>query len=157
MKAQFDDFSGTLPFLLSEDNPADASRIAGELVDVTLTRMLEILTRFAISLSGETPTPVVLDRVSRSVLSALGDHSTRYLSGLRLAVAQEESLGHVDTQVARLVTEIDGASESLRPVLEQELDSLRARRLRLSECVRRSTAFQARRSIEVLGGVSSVD
>ena len=68
---------------------------------------------------------MVLDRVSRSVLSALGDHSTRYLSGLRLAVAQEESLGHVDTQVARLVTEIDGASESLRPVLEQELDSLR--------------------------------
>jgi hypothetical protein len=69
--------------------------------------MLEILTRFTISLCGETTTPVVLDRVSRSVLTALGDHSTQYLNGLRVAVAQEESLVHVDTQVARLVPEME--------------------------------------------------
>jgi hypothetical protein len=107
VQTHFDDFSGTLPFLLVEDHPTDTSRITGKLVDVTLARMLEILTRFTISLCGETTTPVVLDRVSRSVLTALGDHSTQYLNGLRVAVAQEESLVHVDTQVARLVPEME--------------------------------------------------
>jgi hypothetical protein len=119
--------------------------------------MLEILTRFSISLTGETPTPVVLDRVSRAVLTALGDHGARYQRGLRSALAQEERLGHVGREVARLVTAVGGASESQRPTLEQDLAGLRATGLRLSECVRRWTAFQERRSIEVLGGVSSVD
>jgi hypothetical protein len=124
---------------------------------MTLEHMLEILTRFSVSLSGETPTPVVLDRVSRTVLTALGDHGARYQSGLRSALAQEEALGHVGKEVARLVTEVEGASGSQRPDLEQDLASLRARGLRLSECVRRWTAIQERRSIEVLGGVSAVD
>jgi hypothetical protein len=55
------------------------------------------------------------------------------------------------------VTAVEGASGSQRADLEQDLASLRARGLRLSECVRRWTAIQERRSIEVLGGVSSVD
>jgi hypothetical protein len=151
------DLCDTFPFIVAEDHPEDASRIAGELVDMTLGRMLEILTRFSISLTGETPTPVVLDRVSRAVLTALGDHGARYQRGLRSALAQEERLGHVGREVARLVTAVEGASESQRPTLEQDLAGLRATGLRLSECVRRWTAFQERRSIEVLGGVSSVD
>ena len=124
---------------------------------MALGRTLEILTRFSISLSGETPTPVVLDRLSRTVLTALGDHGALYQSGLRSALAQEEELGHVGREVVRLVTEVEGASGSQRPDLEQDLASLRARGLRLSEFVRRWTAIQERRSIEVLGGVSSVD
>jgi hypothetical protein len=151
------DLSDTFPCVLAEDHPEDASRVAGELVDMALGRMLEILTRFSISLSGETPTPVVLDRVSRPVLTALGDHGALYQSGLRSALAQEETLGHVGREVGRLVTAVEGASESQRPDLEQDLASLRATGLRLSECVRRWTAIQERRSIEVLGGVSSVD
>jgi hypothetical protein len=151
------DLSDTFPFILAEDRAEDPSRVAGELVAMVLGRVLEILTRFSISLSGETPTPVVLDRVSRAVLTALGDHGARYQSGLRSALAQEEALEHVGWEVARLVTAVDGASESQRADLEQDLASLRARGLRLSECVRRWTAIQERRLIEVLGGVSSVD
>ena len=132
-------------------------KTVGFQVDMTLGRMLEILTRFSISLTGETPTPVVLDRVSRAVLTALGDHGARYQRGLRSALAQEERLGHVGREVARLVTAVAGASESQGADLEQDLASLRARGLRLSECVRRWTAIQERRLIEVLGGVSSVD
>ena len=105
---------------------------------MALGRTLEILTRFSISLSGETPTPVVLDRVSRAVLTALGDHGARYQSGLRSALAQDEALGHVGREVARLVTALKGASGSQRVDLEQDLASLRARGLRLSECVRNS-------------------
>ncbi len=90
-------------------------------------------------------------------LTALGDHGARYQSGLRSALAQEEALGHVGREVAILVTAVEGASGSQRADLEQDLASLRARGLRLSESVRRWTAFQERRSIEVLGGVSSVD
>jgi hypothetical protein len=78
MHQTFEGFSETLPFVHAEDHPEDASRVAGKLVDMALERMLEILTRFAISLSGGTPTPVVLDRVSRTVLTALGDHGARY-------------------------------------------------------------------------------
>ena len=151
------DLSDTFPFVLAEDRAEDPSRVAGELVAMVLGRVLEILTRFSISLSGETPTPVVLDRVSRAVLTALGDHGARYQSGLRSALAQEEAVGHVGREVARLVTAVEGASESQRTDLEQDLASLRVRGLRLSECVRRWTAIQERQSIEVLGGVSSVD
>jgi hypothetical protein len=157
MHQRLADLSDTFPFVLAEDGAEDPSRVAGELVAMVLGRMLEILTRFSISLSGETPTPVVLDRVSRAVLTALGDHGARYQRGLRSALAQEERLGHVGREVARLVTAVGGASESQRPTLEQDLAGLRATGLRLSECVRRWTAFQERRSIEVLGGVSSVD
>jgi hypothetical protein len=157
MLQRFAGFSDMLPFVLAEDHPEDASRVAGKLVDMALESMLEILTRFSISLSGETPTPVVLDRVSRTVLTTLGDHGARYQSGLRSARAQEEALGHVGKEVARLVTAVEGASESQRPDLERDLASLRARGVRLSECVRRWTAIQERRSIEVLGGVSTVD
>ena len=151
------DLSDTFPFVLAEDRAEDPSRVAGELEAMVLGRVLEILTRFSISLSGETPTPVVLDRVSRAVLTALGDHGARYQSGLRSALAQEEALEHVGWEVARLVTAVEGASESQRAGLEQDLASVRARGLRLSECVRRWTAIQERRLIEVLGGVSSVD
>ena len=151
------DLSDTFPFVLAEDRAEDPLRVAGELEAMVLGRVLEILTRFSISLSGETPTPVVLDRVSRAVLTALGDHGARYQSGLRSALAQEEALEHVGWEVARLVTAVEGASESQRADLEQDLASLRARGLRLSECVRRWTAIQERRLIEVLGGVSSVD
>ena len=156
MHQRLADLCDTFPFIVAEDHPEDASRIAGELVDMTLGRMLEILTRFSISLTGETPTPVVLDRVSRAVLTALGDHGARYQRGLRSALAQEERLGHVGREVARLVTAVEGASESHRSDLEQELTRLRGTGLRLSECVRRWTAIQERRLIEVLGGVSSV-
>ena len=100
---------------------------------------------------------MVLDRVSRAVLTTLGDHGARYQSGLRSALAQEEAFGDVGREVARLVTAVEGASGSQRADLEQDLASLRTRGLRLSECVRRWTAIQERRSIEVLGGVSSVD
>ena len=157
MHQRLADLSDTFPFVLAEDRAEDPSRVAGELEAMVLGRVLEILTRFSISLSGETPTPVVLDRVSRTVLTALGDHGARYQSGLRSALAQEEALGHVGREVARLVTAVEGASGSQRADLEQDLASLRARGLRLSECVRRWTAIQERRLIEVLGGVSSVD
>jgi acyl carrier protein phosphodiesterase len=157
MHQRLADFSDTFPYVLAEDHPEDASRVAGKLVDMALERMLEILTRFSISVSGETPTPVVLDRVSRTVLTALGDHGAQYQSGLRSALAQEEELGHVGREVARLVAAVKGASESQRPDLEQDLASLRVTGLRLSECVRRWTAIHERQSIEVLGGVSSVD
>ena len=157
MHQRLADLSDTFPFVLAEDRSEDPSRVAGELVAMVLGRVLEILTRFSISLSGETPTPVVLDRVSRAVLTALGDHGARYQSGLRSAIVQEEALGHVGREVARLVTAVEGASESQRPTLEQDLAGLRATGLRLSECVRRWTAIQERRLIEVLGGVSSVD
>jgi hypothetical protein len=156
MHQRLADLSDTFPFVLAEDHAEDASRIAGDLVAMALGRTLEILTRFSISLSGETPTPVVLDRVSRAVLTALGDHGARYQSGLCSALAQEETLGHVGREVARLVTAVEGASESHRSDLEQELTRLRGTGLRLSECVRRWTAIQERRLIEVLGGVSSV-
>ena len=115
------DLSDTFPFVLAEDGAEDPSRVAGDLEAMVLGRVLEILTRFSISLSGETPTPVVLDRVSRAVLTALGDHGARYQSGLRSALAQEETLGHVGREVARLVTAVEGASESQRPTLEQDL------------------------------------
>ena len=157
MHQRLADLSDTFPFVLAEDRAEDPSRVAGELVAMVLGRVLEILTRFSISLSGETPTPVVLDRVSRAVLTALGDHGARYRSGLRSALAQEEALEHVGWEVARLVTAVEGASESQRAGLEQDLASVRARGLRLSECVRRWTAIQERRLFEVLGGVSSVD
>ena len=157
MHQRLADLSDTFPFVLAEDRAEDPSRVAGELEAMVLGRVLEILTRFSISLSGETPTPVVLDRVSRTVLTALGDHGARYQSGLRSALAQEEALEHVGWEVARLVTAVEGASESQRAGLEQDLASVRARGLRLSECVRRWTAIQERRLIEVLGGVSSVD
>ena len=157
MHQRLADLSDTFPFVLAEDRAEDPSRVAGELVAMVLGRVLEILTRFSISLSGETPTPVVLDRVSRAVLTVLGDHGARYQSGLRSVLAQEEALGHVGWEVARLVTAVEGASESQRAGLEQDLASVRARGLRLSECVRRWTAIQERRLIEVLGGVSSVD
>ncbi len=156
MHQRLADLSDTFPFVLAEDHAEDASRIAGDLGAMALGRTLEILTRFSISLSGETPTPVVLDRVSRAVLTALGDHGARYQSGLCSALAQEETLGHVGREVARLVTAVEGASESHRSDLEQELTRLRGTGLRLSECVRRWTAIQERRLIEVLGGVSSV-
>ena len=157
MHQRLADLSDTFPFVLAEDGTEDPSRVAGELEAMVLGRVLEILTRFSISLSGETPTPVVLDRVSRAVLTALGDHGARYQSGLRSALAQEEALEHVGWEVARLVTAVEGASESQRAGLEQDLASVRARGLRLSECVRRWTVIQERRLIEVLGGVSSVD
>jgi hypothetical protein len=157
MHQRLADLSDTFPFVLAEDRAEDASRVAGELVAMALGRVLEILTRFSISLSGETPTPVVLDRVSRAVLTALGDHGARYQSGLRSALAQEDALEHVGWEVVRLVTAVEGASESQRAGLEQDLASVRVRGLRLSECVRRWTAIQERRLIEVLGGVSSVD
>lgn len=157
MHQAFAGFSETFPFVLAEGRPEDASRVAEELVDMALERVLEILTRFAISLSGGAPTPVVLDRVSRGVLTALGDHGARYQGGLRLAVVQEEELGRVGRETDRLVTAVDGASESQRPDLERDLARLRVRGLRLSECVRVWTAFRTRRLIDVLGGVSSVD
>ena len=108
------EFSDMVPFVLAENHATEASRVTSRLVEMTLGRMVEVLTRFAISLSGETPTPVVLDRVSRAVLTALGDHGARYQSGLRSALAQEEALEHVGWEVARLVTAVEGASESQR-------------------------------------------
>ena len=71
MHQRLADLSDTFPFVLAEDRSEDPSRVAGELEAMVLGRVLEILTRFSISLSGETPTPVVLDRVSRAVLTAL--------------------------------------------------------------------------------------
>ena len=63
MHQRLADLSDTFPFVLAEDRAEDPSRVAGELVAMVLGRVLEILTRFSISLSGETPTPLVLARV----------------------------------------------------------------------------------------------
>ena len=141
------EFSDMVPFVLAENHATEASRVTSRLVEMTLGRMVEVLTRFAISLSGGTPTPMVLNRASQTVVTVFDEHGVQKQRGLRVAVAQEEALVRVTEEMTRLGAEIEVASEPQLADLEQELARMRTRGLNLSECVRRWTTFQARRSM----------
>ena len=132
---------------LAEKHATEGSHVASRLVEKTLGRVMEMLTRFAVSLTGETPTPMVLSRASRTVVTVFGEHGVQYQRGLRIAVAQEEAAIKTAEDVARLGAAIELATEPRLADLEEELARVRARGLNLSECVRRWTALQARRSI----------
>jgi hypothetical protein len=140
-------FCEAVPFLLAENHTADGSGVTSRLVEETSRRMMELLTRFVVCLDGETPTPMVVRRASQTVVTVFGEHGVQYQRGLRIAVAQEEAAIKAAEDVARLGAEIELATEPRLADLEEELARVRARGLNLSECVRRWTALQARRSI----------
>jgi hypothetical protein len=79
------EFSDTVPFLLAENHATEASRVTSRLVDMTLGRMVEMSTWFTISLTGETPTPMVLNSDSQTVVTVFGKHCTQYQRCLRVA------------------------------------------------------------------------
>ncbi len=90
---------------------------------------------------------MVLSRASRTVVTVFGEHGVQYQRGLRMAIAQEEAAMKAAADMARLGAAIEVAAEPQLSDLEQELARVRVRGLNLSECVRRWTEFQARRSI----------
>ena len=141
------EFCDTVPFVLAENHDTEGSRVTSRLVEKTSGRVMEMLTGFTISLAGETPTPMVLNRASQTVVTVFVEHCVQYQRGLCIAVAQEEAAISVAEDMDRIGAEIEVASEPQLADLEQELARVRARGLNLSECVRRWTTFQARRSM----------
>ena len=104
-------FCETVPFVLAENHDTEGSRVTSRLVEKTSGRVMEMLTRFAVSLAGETPTQMVLNRASQTVVTVLGKHGVQYQRGLCIAVAQEEAAISVVEDMARLGAVIEVASE----------------------------------------------